>query len=78
MQVDKYLFEAPTGPGACLPSKFTDDSLVTDVMPSSTIVGDPGVVETPATTVPGPTVTTVAPAVTSTVPAVTSTTTTVR
>ena len=70
--------EAPTGPGACLPSKFTDDSLVTDVMPSSTIVGDPGVVETPATTVPGPTVTTVAPAVTSTVPAVTSTTTTVR
>ena len=70
--------EAPTGPGACLPSKFTDDSLVTDVMPSSTIVGDPGVVESPATTVPGPTVTTVAPAVTSTVPAVTSTTTTVR
>ncbi len=70
--------EAPTGPGACLPSKFTDDSLVTDVMPSSTIVGDPGVVETPATSVPGPTVTTVAPAVTSTVPAVTSTTTTVR
>ena len=70
--------EAPTGPGACLPSKFTDDSLVTDVMPSSTIVGDPGVVETPATIVPGPTVTTVAPAVTSTVPAVTSTTTTVR
>jgi hypothetical protein len=75
------LGEAPTGPGACLPSKFTDDSLVTDVMPSSTIVGDPGVVETPATTVPGPTVTTVttvAPAVTSTVPAVASTTTTVR
>ena len=70
--------EAPTGPGACLPSKFTDDSLVTDVMPSSTIVGDPGVVETPATSVPGLTVTTVAPAVTSTVPAVTSTTTTVR
>jgi hypothetical protein len=73
--------EAPTGPGACLPSKFTDDSLVTDVMPSSTIVGDPGVVETPATSVPGPTVTTVttvATAVTSTVPAVASTTTTVR
>lgn len=72
------LGEAPTEPGACLPSKFTDDSLVTDVMPSSTIVGEPGVVETPATTVPGPTVTTVAPAVTSTVPAVASTTTTVR
>jgi hypothetical protein len=73
------LGEAPTGPGACLPSKYTDDSLVTDdVMPTSTIEGDSDVVETPATTVPGETVTTVAPAVTSTVPAVASTTTTVR
>jgi hypothetical protein len=76
------LGEAPTGPGACLPSKYTDDSLVTDdVMPTSTIEGDSDVVETPATTVPGATVTTVttvAPAVTSTVPAVASTTTTVR
>jgi len=72
------LGEAPTGPGACLPSKFTDDSLVTDVMPSSTIVGDSDVVDNPATTVPGTTATTVAPAVTSTEPAVTSTTSTVR
>jgi hypothetical protein len=76
------LGEAPTGPGACLPSKYTDDSLVTDdVMPTSTIEGDSDVVETPATTVPGATVTTVttvASAVTSTVPAVASTTTTVR
>jgi hypothetical protein len=73
------LGEAPAGPGACLPSKYTDDSLVTDdVMPTSTIEGDSDVVETPATTVPGETVTTVAPAVTSTVPAVASTTTTVR
>ena len=72
------LGEAPTGPGACLPSKFTDDSLVTDVMPSSTIVGDSDVVDNPATTVPGATATTIAPAVTSTEPAVTSTTSTVR
>ena len=72
------LGEAPTGPGACLPSKFTDDSLVTDVMPSSTIVGDSDVVDNPATTVPGATAITIAPAVTSTEPAVTSTTSTVR
>ena len=72
------LGEAPTGPGACLPSKFTDDSLVTDVMPSSTIFGDSDVVDNPATTVPGATATTIAPAVTSTEPAVTSTTSTVR
>lgn len=31
---------APTSPGACMPSKYTDDSLVLDdVMPSSTIEG---------------------------------------
>jgi len=77
------LGDAPTGPGACLPSKFTDDSLVTGVMPSSTIVGDPDVVVDTTTTIAGSTATTVvssttlAPAVTSTVPAV-STTTTVR
>ena len=70
------LGEAPTGPGACLPAKFTDDSLVTDVLPSSTIAGDFDVAGTPATTIPEATVTTVVPAVTSTVPAVTSTTTT--
>ena len=70
------LGEAPTGPGACLPAKFTDDSLVTDVLPSSTIAGDLDVAGTPATTIPEATVTTVVPAVTSTVPAVTSTTTT--
>jgi lysophospholipase L1-like esterase len=72
------LGDAPTSPGACLPSKYTDDSLVTgDVMPSSTIEG-----ETP-TTIAGTTATTIvsattiSPAVPSTVPAV-STTTTVR
>ena len=72
------LGEAPTGPGACLPSKFTDDSLVTDVMPSSTIEGETPttIAGTTATTIVGST--TVAPVVTSTVPAATSTTTTVR
>ena len=70
------LGEAPAGPGACLPAKFTDDSLVSDVLPSSTIAGDFDVAGTPATTIPEATVTTVVPAVTSTVPAVTSTTTT--
>ena len=71
------LGDAPTGPGACMPSKFTDDSLVTGVMPSSTIAG------ATVTTITGSTVSTIAgsttlvPAVTSTAPAV-STTTTVR
>ena len=69
------LGEAPTGPGACLPSKFTDDSLVTGVLPSSTIAG------ATVTSIAGSTVstivgsTTLAPAVTSTVPAATTTTT---
>jgi lysophospholipase L1-like esterase len=72
------LGEAPTGPGACLPSKYTDDSLVIDdVMPSSTIEG------ATVTTIAGSSVstiagsTTIAPAVTSTAPTA-STTTTVR
>lgn len=69
------LGEAPTGPGACLPSKFTDDSLVTGVMPSSTISG------ATVTSIAGSTVSTIAgstslaPSVTSTVPAATTTTT---
>ncbi|MSO14716.1 MAG: hypothetical protein CK521_01445 [Acidimicrobium sp.] len=77
------LGDAPAGPGACLPSKFTDDSLVTGVMPSSTLVGDPGVVGGTATTIAGTTAltvvgsTTISPALTSTVPAA-STSTTVR
>jgi hypothetical protein len=69
------LGEAPTGPGVCLPSKFTDDSLVTGVMPSTTIAG------ATVTTIAGSTAssivgsTTMAPAVTSTAPAVLTTTT---
>ncbi|MEI6199032.1 MAG: hypothetical protein WCP83_03745 [Actinomycetota bacterium] len=68
---------APTSPGACLPSKFVDDSLVTGVMPSTTVA------EGTVTTIAGTTMTTVmsattvVPTVSSTVPAV-STTTTVR
>ena len=69
------LGEAPTGSGACLPSKFTDDSLVTGVMPSSTIAG------ATVTSIAGSTVSTIAgssslaPSVASTVPAATTTTT---
>jgi len=68
---------APTSPGACLPSKFVDDSLVTGVMPSTTVA------EGTVTTIAGTTMTTVmsattvVPTVSSTVLAV-STTTTVR
>ena len=69
------LGEAPTGPGACLPSKFTDDSLVTGVLPSSTIAGATvtSIAGSAASTIVGST--TLAPAVTSTVPAATTTTT---
>jgi lysophospholipase L1-like esterase len=69
------LGEAPTGPGACLPSKFTDDSLVTGVLPSSTIAGatETSIAGSTASTIVGST--TLAPAVTSTVPAATTTTT---
>jgi lysophospholipase L1-like esterase len=72
------LGDAPTGPGACLPSKYTDDSLITgDVMPSSTIAGATvtSIAGTTATTIAGST--TIAPVVSSTVPA-TTTSTTVR
>jgi lysophospholipase L1-like esterase len=72
------LGDAPTGPGACLPSKYTDDSLITgDVMPSSTIAGSTvtSIAGTTATSIAGST--TIAPVVSSTVPA-TTTSTTVR
>jgi hypothetical protein len=71
------LGDAPTGPGSCLPSKYTDDSLITgDVMPSSTIEGATvtSIAGTTATTIAGST--TIAPVVSSTVPATTTTTTT--
>ena len=71
------LGEAPTGPGACMPSKFTDDSLVTGVMPSSTIAGETTTTITGAVATTIASSTTIASAVTSTAPAV-STTTTVR
>ena len=73
--VASALGEAPTGPGACLPSKFTDDSLVTGVMPSSTIAG------ATVTTIAGSTVSTnvgsstTTPAVSSTAPSNTTSTT---
>ncbi len=62
---------APTGPGACLPAKFTDDSLVEDdIMPATTMPGD----TIPYNTAP----TTTAPVNTTTTTAVSTTTTTVR
>jgi lysophospholipase L1-like esterase len=69
------LGDAPTGPGACLSSKYTDDSLITgDVMPSSTIAGATvtSIAGTTATTIAGST--TIAPVVSSTVPATTTST----
>jgi hypothetical protein len=63
---------APETPGACLPAKFTDDSLVEDdVMPSTTLPGDTipyGTTAPVATTVPASSTTsTVAGATTTSV-----------
>lgn len=68
---------APETPGACLPSKYTDDSLVTGgVMPSTTTPGD--TIPMSTTTIPGATTTTVIATSTSTTVASGITTTTVR
>ena len=68
---------APETPGACLPSKYTDDSLVTGgVMPSTTMPG--GTIPMVTTTLPGATTTTLAGASSSTTLAPGITTTTVR
>lgn len=50
---------APSSPGACLPAKFTDDSLVEDdIMPSTTMPGDTIPYSTaPSTTTPATTTT---------------------
>jgi lysophospholipase L1-like esterase len=60
---------APISPGACLPAKFTDDSLVEDdVMPSTTMPGDTIPYATTTTTsVPLATTTTVSGVTTTTV-----------
>lgn len=68
---------SPESPGACLPSKYTDDSLVTGgIMPSTTMPGD--TIPMSTTTVPGATTTTVTGASSSTTLAPVMTTTTVR
>lgn len=68
---------APETPGACLPSKYTDDSLVTGgVMPSTTMPGD--TIPMVTTTIPGATTTTVPVVSSSTTVAPGITTTTVR
>ena len=64
------LGNAPTGPGACLPAKFTDDSLVEDdVMPSTTTPGDtiPYNTSPTTTTLPSSTTTTLGSVTTTTV-----------
>ncbi len=70
------LGDAPISPGACLPSKFTDDSLVTgEVMPSTTLEGATvsSIVGSTVSTIVGSS--TIAPTVSSTVPAVSTSTT---
>ena len=63
---------APETPGACLPSKYTDDSLVTSgVLPSTTAPGETIPLNTTTvpgatTTLPGATTTTAPPSVTTT------------
>jgi hypothetical protein len=68
---------APETPGACLPSKYTDDSRVTGgVMPSTTMPG--ATIPMVTTTVPGATTTSLAGTSSSTTLAPSMTTTTVR
>jgi hypothetical protein len=70
------LGNAPVGTGGCLPSKYTDDSLVTgdNTMPSSTLVGQstvPGsstIAPQITTTTTKMVTTTIAPSVVTTVP----------
>jgi hypothetical protein len=59
---------APTSPGSCMPSKYTDDSLVLDDMMPTTTLGDPNapIITTTTTLQKAPT-TTVFPS--TTVPA---------
>lgn len=66
---------APTSPGACLPAKFTDDSLVEDdIMPATTMPGDTiPYITSPSTTIPV-TVSTVGPTTTTTLSGATTTT----
>lgn len=70
------LGSAPTGPGSCMPSKYTDDSLVLDdVMPTTTIEDpDAPVVVTTTTLQKAPT-TTVSPSTTVPASSIASTTT---
>lgn len=74
--VASALGTAPESPGACLPSKYTDDSLVTGgIMPSTTMPGAT-IPLSSTTTVPG--VATTTPPASSTTVATGVTTTTVR
>ena len=66
---------APEAPGACLPSKYTDDSLVTGgIMPSTTMPGDTIPISSTTTTVPGVATTTLPASSTTVSTGVTTTT----
>lgn len=80
------LGNAPTSPGACMPSKYTDDSLVLDdVMPTTTIAGMDGTIldsttlapKSGSTTIPTNSTVVSSSTVVSTTVATTNTTTTV-
>ena len=72
------LGNAPTSPGSCLPSKYTDDTMGREFMPSTTVAGvaDPDIPSAVATTLPAAT-STIASA-TTTVPTSITTTTVTR
>jgi hypothetical protein len=66
---------APESSGACLPSKYTDDSLVTGgIMPSTTMPGDTIPISSTTTTVPGVATTTLPASSTTVSTGVTTTT----
>jgi hypothetical protein len=68
---------APTGPGSCLPSKYTDDSLVLeDTMPTTTIDANQPTDSSVATTIPKATTTTVSSPTTNSAPTIPATNTT--
>jgi hypothetical protein len=77
--VASALGTAPTGPGSCLPSKYTDDSLVLDdvIMPSSTIDAIQPTDSIVGTTIPKATNPIVSSPTTSSVPTIPATNTTV-
>lgn len=73
------LGNAPTSPGSCLPSKYTDDTMGRDFMPSTTVaaVADPDIPSAVVTTSPAVT-TTIGTGATTVPPSMTTTTSVAR